>query len=433
MAALFKINKGNSANLPSQYTNGHCYFTIDEGKLYIDTKDNDATGRIVVNALKADQDGNGNVISSSYLPLTGGTLKGALTISSGALTVSTGNLTVTSGSTYTKALYVQNANANINYGNLNMLNTYFPSIFFKVDNNYDGTNRSGRFEFSYSGTMSMIAQSDSSLADSVAPRRYLSLYDNDTNLNYTAAIRDFDGTTWTTKYLLHSGNAYDLAPMQRFWSKDLGTIDRNSSSGFGNHSEGNEDYIYYYYPTFTTSSVYGDKYMYVSSGFRVLGGNALTYTDSSGTSHSISGTVRLQLGNNITSSTADGYTGQLYVYNRDSTYSCLSDGTLYLNAGTSTPFLQLVGHSSSTSNSATVSATIYPRSALGFQIVWKDVAGYSTTLHFTGPQKAIPTCARLTNSYTGNTYYLYHTGNITYSVDQPTGSFAGQLWLEPID
>jgi len=34
--ALFKISQGNSSNLPTNYHNGYCYFTIDEGKLYID-------------------------------------------------------------------------------------------------------------------------------------------------------------------------------------------------------------------------------------------------------------------------------------------------------------------------------------------------------------------------------------------------------------
>lgn len=432
MATLFKINKGNSANLPSQYTNGHCYFTIDEGKLYIDTKDNDATGRIVLNALKADQDGNGNVIASSYLPLTGGILTGALTISSGALTVSTGNLTVTSGSTYTKTLYVQNANAHINYGNLNMLNTYYPSIFFKVANNYNDTNHSGRFEFSYTGTMSMIAQSDSSLADSAAPRRYLSLYDDNTSLNYTAAVRDFDGTNWTTKYLLHQDNAYDLAPMQKFYSLDVGTTDRQEGSGWGNHTSGKENYIYYYYLPITTGSSYGNKYMYACSGCRLVGSNSITYTDSDGATQSVGGTVRLQLGNDTVSTSANGYTGQLYLYNDDTTYSYLTNGYLYLHAGTSQPSVYLTC-TNTASSKYVKTAWFSPRSAMGLQIGLSDVGGYSSYLYIRGPQYAIPTSVRLYNSYTGVDYYIYHTGNITYSVDQPTGSFAGQIWLEPID
>lgn len=51
--ALFKINKGKKANLPSTYTEGYCYFTTDDGKFYIDTTDA-AAGRILLNAGKAD-------------------------------------------------------------------------------------------------------------------------------------------------------------------------------------------------------------------------------------------------------------------------------------------------------------------------------------------------------------------------------------------
>ena len=52
--ALFKIFKGLKENLPATYKDGFCYVTIDDGKMYIDTKDDDAEGRIVLNAAKAD-------------------------------------------------------------------------------------------------------------------------------------------------------------------------------------------------------------------------------------------------------------------------------------------------------------------------------------------------------------------------------------------
>ena len=51
--ALFKIFKGQAANLPKTYTDGYCYVTVDDGKMYIDTS-NTASGRITLNATKAD-------------------------------------------------------------------------------------------------------------------------------------------------------------------------------------------------------------------------------------------------------------------------------------------------------------------------------------------------------------------------------------------
>ena len=52
--AIFKISKGNSVNLPVTYEEGHIYFTIDNGKLYIDTS-NEQSGRVLVNAGTADK------------------------------------------------------------------------------------------------------------------------------------------------------------------------------------------------------------------------------------------------------------------------------------------------------------------------------------------------------------------------------------------
>ena len=51
--ALFKISKGLKANLPSTYNEGYCYFTTDDGKMYIDST-NTSSGRICLNAAKAD-------------------------------------------------------------------------------------------------------------------------------------------------------------------------------------------------------------------------------------------------------------------------------------------------------------------------------------------------------------------------------------------
>lgn len=56
--ALFKIEKGLADNLTAKRKStveGYCYFTIDDGKFYIDTATgNDLTKRVCLNAHKAD-------------------------------------------------------------------------------------------------------------------------------------------------------------------------------------------------------------------------------------------------------------------------------------------------------------------------------------------------------------------------------------------
>lgn len=64
--ALFKISRGIAANLPKTYHEGYCYFTVDDGKFYIDTTD-DASGRIVLNAASADTDRLNNIIDETYV------------------------------------------------------------------------------------------------------------------------------------------------------------------------------------------------------------------------------------------------------------------------------------------------------------------------------------------------------------------------------
>ena len=64
--ALFKISRGMAANLPKTYHEGYCYFTVDDGKFYIDTTD-DASGRIVLNAASADTDRLNNIIDETYV------------------------------------------------------------------------------------------------------------------------------------------------------------------------------------------------------------------------------------------------------------------------------------------------------------------------------------------------------------------------------
>ena len=75
--ALFKIF-GNFASgnttLPTSATQGYCYFDKNTGKFYIDTATSNTaalgTNRLALNADKADKDGNGNVISTTYLPIS---------------------------------------------------------------------------------------------------------------------------------------------------------------------------------------------------------------------------------------------------------------------------------------------------------------------------------------------------------------------------
>ena len=55
-----------AANLPKTYHEGYCYFTVDDGKFYIDTTD-DASGRIVLNAASADTDRLNNIIDETYV------------------------------------------------------------------------------------------------------------------------------------------------------------------------------------------------------------------------------------------------------------------------------------------------------------------------------------------------------------------------------
>lgn len=63
-------------------TQGYCWFTTEDGKFYIDAladqQDTTTLTRFVLNAEKADKDGDGKIIKNTYLPLAGGTLTGDL-------------------------------------------------------------------------------------------------------------------------------------------------------------------------------------------------------------------------------------------------------------------------------------------------------------------------------------------------------------------
>ena len=65
--ALFKISKGQRANLPNTYTEGWCYLTTDDGKFYIDTAGTGgSTGaRMSLNAHYTDGIRNGVVTGGS--------------------------------------------------------------------------------------------------------------------------------------------------------------------------------------------------------------------------------------------------------------------------------------------------------------------------------------------------------------------------------
>ena len=72
--ALFKILKGQSANLPNTYHEGYCYFTTDTKKFYIDISSvNDPSSRVELNANIADYavrayyDEDGINIADNYL------------------------------------------------------------------------------------------------------------------------------------------------------------------------------------------------------------------------------------------------------------------------------------------------------------------------------------------------------------------------------
>ena len=53
--ALFKISKGLKANLPSNKTEGYCYYTTDDSLFYIDYKDDGGTlQRKALNAKDAE-------------------------------------------------------------------------------------------------------------------------------------------------------------------------------------------------------------------------------------------------------------------------------------------------------------------------------------------------------------------------------------------
>ena len=55
--ALFKISKGNSANLPAEKHDGYCYFTTDDGKFYIDyidTNDNNVLKRRAITGVSVE-------------------------------------------------------------------------------------------------------------------------------------------------------------------------------------------------------------------------------------------------------------------------------------------------------------------------------------------------------------------------------------------
>ena len=66
--ALFKIlsnMEDTSKQLPNSYHQGYCYFDVNTGKFWIDTT-NDVSGRIAINANKADKDSDGRTFTATY-------------------------------------------------------------------------------------------------------------------------------------------------------------------------------------------------------------------------------------------------------------------------------------------------------------------------------------------------------------------------------
>lgn len=88
--ALFKISKGQAANLPTKYNEGWCYFTTDDGKFYIDTSGTGGTTgtRIAINANNADHvawSGITNIPTLVYSVATGST-NGTISVNQGGTT-----------------------------------------------------------------------------------------------------------------------------------------------------------------------------------------------------------------------------------------------------------------------------------------------------------------------------------------------------------
>lgn len=88
--ALFKISKGQAANLPTKYNEGWCYFTTDDGKFYIDTSGTGGTTgtRIAINANNADHvawSGITNIPTLVYSVATGSS-NGTISVNQGGTT-----------------------------------------------------------------------------------------------------------------------------------------------------------------------------------------------------------------------------------------------------------------------------------------------------------------------------------------------------------
>lgn len=419
MSDLFKINKGLKQNLPTTYTAGHCYVTTDEGLLYIDT-DNTATGRIILNALKAEQDSDGNIINNSYLKLTGGTLTGMLTIANGGLTISAGNVQISATTLFYKTVMMYN-------NTLQFRNSIYDTIKMTYTSAYNDITHEASIQGTYTGNLALIVKPNAEEAND----RRLILYDN-SDMNYALALRDYDGTNSTIKYILHTNNIYDLAPQQKCYTLDILSLNK-TEGGFGNHtSAGSENGAYMYYPVMANSSTTGNKTIYSTSGYGIIGRNSLVYTDSAGTEQRISGMVQLEIGNDIDAQAAKGYCGGLTIYNEDDSYSYISRGVFHLTGdGGYWPgiFIEDTGNEGSDTQSVALQSYGWK----GARLRVRDAEDNDRFLCIEGPQIDDEVCISIENDYAETTNYMYHTGNITYSIDQPVGKFKGQLWLEPID
>lgn len=77
--ALFKIHKGNSANLANQSkVEGYCWFTTDDGKFYIDTS---SSTRVPLNAAKADSAATWTTARNFTIGATARSVKGDAAVS----------------------------------------------------------------------------------------------------------------------------------------------------------------------------------------------------------------------------------------------------------------------------------------------------------------------------------------------------------------
>lgn len=163
--ALFKISKGNSANLPTEMHDGYCYFTIDDGKFYIDyidTNDNDTLKRRPIAGVSVEYiEGTQTASTNAWTGVTrdNALYKGKIIAyklpKAGTSSAATLNLTLSNGTTSgAKAIKRQGASSTT---------THYPAgtVIFMA---YDGTYWQVNADYD-SNTNTFVTQSASTSTD----------------------------------------------------------------------------------------------------------------------------------------------------------------------------------------------------------------------------------------------------------------------------